>query len=500
MSRRLSRELDFGSQEKAVRFIEETSPETFPVELERRLSKLRPDGIDPLLIGAALASVRSVNFAGTSRTPHGLLTLASARALASTAASPEVARAAVGHVLRLVNREIHDPGFGPHRLLHFDEVAGEGKEGTLFSFLEAVRAGETDWADHRFAWLVRNLEKEQIVDLLFSAGLEGVTGGSHKITSVVEVVSLLQGIGWEWAPLWLRPVVRHQAGGPSDLAEYDLCRDLTAQRDLLRLARRRSPGQPALGEGEPDAFLQRAVHWAESDPGARAAQVADALADGISLEDVADLVALGATLLFLQETLRQKEIAPEAADLDRRVHLLTGVLALRQLVRLGTPGQRILGLLLAGWVPPARGVRLEPRSPDCGWWLPPASHLHEPPSSPNREAEAADFADWRSLMDAGQPNGILPLLAAGLERGESMAGLEKDVAALAPTLEEVAPGLAIKLGHSLVEAYRGARTPHRWLHLWAAAVALSVWPRQKESGGLRGSDPPTTIQPRGAIV
>ncbi len=313
-------DLDFGPHEKSVRWIEDTPPASFAEELDRRLAKVRAEGVDALLRAAALSSARSVRYDGSGRMPHGLLVLSSARSLAAIT-PPEGLRPLLAHVLRLIHQEIHHPGFGPFRLLDFDEVAGEGKEGTLFSFLEAARAGETDWADHRFAWLVRNLERDQVVDLLLSSGLEGATQDPHNVVGVVESVALLQGIGWEHAPVLLRPIVRRQASGLTGLAEYEECRETVARLDLLRLARRRPPGQPAFGERDPQAFLEQAGQWAEGDPKARSSQISSLLAEGVPLEDAADLVALGAALLLLQETLRPSEGQASEEDVDRRVHL-----------------------------------------------------------------------------------------------------------------------------------------------------------------------------------
>lgn len=472
-------DLDFGPHEKSVRWIEDTPPASFAEELDRRLAKVRAEGVDALLRAAALSSARSVRYDGSGRMPHGLLVLSSARSLAAIT-PPEGLRPLLAHVLRLIHQEIHHPGFGPFRLLDFDEVAGEGKEGTLFSFLEAARAGETDWADHRFAWLVRNLERDQVVDLLLSSGLEGATQDPHNVVGVVESVALLQGIGWEHAPVLLRPIVRRQASGLTGLAEYEECRETVARLDLLRLARRRPPGQPAFGERDPQAFLEQAGQWAEGDPKARSSQISSLLAEGVPLEDAADLVALGAALLLLQETLRPSEGQASEEDVDRRVHLATGPLGLRQLVRIGAPGQRILGLLLAGAVPPVDRVRLAPRSPDCGWWLSPASRLLEPSPTPETQ-EGPVPAAWAEQIRGGQANGLLPLITERLEAGGTAVQLEGALAAFAPYCRR-APGLAIKLERALAEAYRGSRTPHRWMHRWAAGLALALWPRESEVG------------------
>jgi hypothetical protein len=475
-------DLDFGSHEKTVRLIEQTPPTDFPKEMGRRLSKAGPGAWDGWIRAGALAAARSTRHDGAHRMPRGIPVLAAVRAL-QQGRSPDEGRALLSYALRLVNREIHDPGFGPFRLLPCGEVPGDGREGTLFSFLEAVRAGEADWSDHRFAWLVQNLEKDQIIDLLLSSGLEGVSVSAERVAGVVEAVSLLQALGWEYAPVLLRPVVRHQAAGNWNRSDYDRCRDLTESRDLHRLARRRPPGQPAFGERDAAGFLAESRDWAEAGPDDRTERITTALAAGLPLEDAADVVSTAATLLVLQEILRRRE--PKARDeaFDRAVRVVIGVNALCRLVRLGTPGQRILGLLLAAWVEPTRDLRLESRDPDAAWWLSPASRLRERLGASSDGVDDAPPPDWATMVTSGQPNGLLPALSSWLESGRQAGALEGVLIPLAPGLERVA-GQSIRLVRTLSEAYRASRSPFRWVHLWAASVAFTLWPRESEEGGL----------------
>jgi len=496
MTKTRSLELDFGPLEKSVRWLEETPAADFAVEVERRLAKVRGNAVDDWFRAAACAATRSIRMESAARVPHGLLTLSSARSLYADL-PPEGARSVLRAALRQVHEEIHHPGFGPYRLLHFEELAGEGKEGTLFSFLEAVRAGDTDWADHHFAWLVRNLEREQVVDLLLSSGLEGATGSAHKVIGVVEVVSLLQGLGWDWARTWLRPIVRHQAGSVSGLAAYEECREMASRHDLLRVARRRPPGQAAWGERDPEGFFAAAVAWSEADARERAALIAATLADETGLEDAADLISVAAALLFLQETLRKGELAQDRANTDRRIHLMTAILSMRHLVRLGTPGQRVLGLLLAGWVPPAGEVRLQSRVPDCAWWLPPVSRLLERASG-DAEGGNGGAASVAEMIRSGQPNGILPALTVLLQDGGSAEGLARVISEIAPELPQMT-GLGIKFERAVTEAYRATRAPQRWMLLWAAALAFALWPSERtqpaQNAPLQGAEGAATLPP-----
>jgi hypothetical protein len=477
-------DLDFGPHEKSVRWIEETPVAGFPRELGRKLAKAGAGAWDGWIRAGALAAARSTRHDGAHRVPRGIPVLAAARAL-QQGRSPDEGRSLLFYALRLVNGEIHDPGLGPFRLLPCDEVPGDGKEGTIFSFLEAVRAGEADWADHRFAWLVRNLEKEQVIDLLLSSGLEGVAVSAERVAGVVEAVSLLQAVGWEHAPVLLRPVVRHQAAGNWNRSDYERCRDRTERGDLHRLVRRRPPGQPALGERDAEGFLAESRDWAEAGPEDRTERITTALAAGLPLEDAADVISTAATLLVLQEILRRREPKAGEQEFDSAVRVAVGVNALCRLVRLGMPGQRILGLLLAAWVEPARDLRLESRDPDAAWWLPAAAYVREPLAAPADGPNAAPPPDWASMIGSGQPNGLLPTLCAWLDSGKNAGAIEGILVPLAAGLERV-PGQSIRLVRTLAEAYRSSRTPFRWMHLWAASLALTLWPRGTQADGEEG--------------
>lgn len=480
MARARTHDLDFGDLEKTVRWIEETPPESFETELDRRLKKIRDDGAGSLITAAALASARSTRHEGAGSFPQGFAVLASIQSAPAADARIPVADL-LRFGLRVVNREIHHPGFGPYRMLDCAEIPGDGREGTIFAFIEAVRAGETDWADHRFAWLVRNLDKEQVVDLLLSSGLEGVTASLQKAGSVVDAAALLQGVGWERAPILLRPVVRHQAGGHGGMREYDQCRDLVARKDLLRIARRRYPGQPAWGERDPDAFFREAVSWAESDPGGRAERIAALLETGVSLEDAGDLLAVGAALLFLQEALRVSDDAHLPAQTQARVEFFSGVLAMRQVLHLGTPGQRILGLLLSGWTPTIRMLRLETGPAGCGAWLDRLARVREP--EPGYDA-GADSSGWENMMTGGRPDELLPFLSGLMNGGRQANGLELSLLRGAVRLEMLG-GLSLKVAARAAEAYRSCRTPHRWILLWAGGLGLAQWPAGTRNPGLQ---------------
>lgn len=480
MPPRIVHGVDLGPLERTARWIEETAPDKLERELPKRIEKSKGE-VDALMRAAALAAARSTQWpADPARPlPHAGLVLPSLRSAARRLEelSEERARAAVRvaaeAAVRQTNLEIAAQG-GPVPLPIFKDGVG-AKEEILFSFLEEVRAGHADRADERFTWLAKDLDKGPLMDVVLSAGLEGVTRDAHKVISVVEGAAALSWLGWEWAPLVLRPVVRLQASGAHELDEYRRCLDEVQRLELLSSARRRPPGPPSYGEQDPQGFFQRAVAWAEGTPDERRAQVSAALREERTLEDLAEWIGVGATLLVLQDALRQMTALWSQPTADLMAHRITSVTAMTRLVRLGTPGQRVLGLLLAGYLPTLVDLRLQPRSPDCGWWLPSALRWCE--TAPATEpVSAAERAEWEGAVREGRPTELLPILSRVLESGRGVDDLLPPLIWIAVE-RRVLTGLAVKLERTLSEAHRTTRSPHRWLHVWALAVVLSLWPR-----------------------
>lgn len=480
MSPRGTKAPSLGALERTVRWIEEVDRGRFDEELPKKLAKLSGEKLDAWLRAAAVAALRSIRtpIDDGSRFPHSWLVLPSVRSLVQSleaTGGEDAARLVSADAVKAVRGEIDAEG-GPLRLPDYPETPG-AKEDILFSFLEEVRAGHPDAADERFCLLARDLEKGPLLDLVFSAGLEGVTREVHKVVGVVEGTALLQWLGWDWSSVVLRPVVRHQSSGSHGMEEYERCRAEVEGRDLFRAARRRPPGQPSLGERDARAFFREAESWAEGDGDQRRLQLADALAQGQTLEDLGEVVGLGATLLYLQSTLRQVTQRWTRSEADARMHLVTGPEAMTKLVRLGTPGQRVLGLLLAGYLPGVREARLSPRSPDCGWWLPTAARIVEAPQVECGK-ESTTLEAWSRSISDGKPTGLLPLITTLLEEGGSA---ERLIAgnARAGVYRDVDAGRFVKLERTLAEAYRATRSPHRWLHVWAAGLAGCLWPERR---------------------
>lgn len=455
-----------GKIESAVRFIEESG---IPTDKEVG-SALGRHGFDRLLAAMAISAARSIC---AERTPTlAPWAIQAVRQLVEEAQlapkGPEL-RELTLRLVRMIRGEIQ--ARGPYRLPDFDDPPAGTKEEATFSFLDAVRSGDIDGADQRFQWIARDLTREQATDLLLSAGLPKFTSSADTLIAPVESLAQLSWVGWEHAPLLLRPVVRMQAAAVASPEIYDQACHVVSARQLLRTAGRRAPGAIALGERDPAAFFQLATEWAEADGAGRLAVVASALATDHSVEDVADAIATGGTLLFLQEGLRggarrwTPQEAAAGASIVRASH------SLRRMVKIATPGQRILGVLLAGYAEPLR-LRLRPGSPDCGWWLSPAAKLLEPAQGEVKEAPA----QWRDALRERSSNGLLPALTAEMPGGT--AGLSAELMR-SVVARDLSP-LELIVDRTLHEGYVATRSPHRWLHLWAAALSHCAWPAGSE--------------------
>lgn len=505
---------DFGALEKDVRWLEEVAPGDLVPQLERRLSKRKVD-IAKMFLTSALAAARSIRPEGHGPIPvsHSLIGL---RAAADTheflqaAEAPSKGESPGSHrvilrALRSIKDELAHPGRTPFRLPDPGEAPSAAKEDLVFRFLEAVHAGDPDQTDALFSWIVRDMEREQATDLLLSAGLEGVTCDLHAVVSAVETLGLLDRVGWEWATVLLRPVVRQQTVAVGRSADYEACIEEVAARQLLRAARRRAPGRRSLGEEDPEEFFRWSREWAQCDPENRRVLVGTALAAGVTLEDTGEIVALGTTMLFLQEGLRSGAKVWSEAQADRRMHLVTGGHSMVRLIRLGTPGQRILGLLLTGCLPGIRDVRLDPSQPEASWWLSPASRLHTHVGERSAETEAAgngeDLAppavlEWRAALQEKEPNRLLPILTRSVERGDALESFAPSLAREAVE-QEVGGALPVKLERCLAELYEGSRTPYRWLHLWASGLSQTLWPSVEGNSGVLQTPNTSVRMPEG---
>ncbi len=447
--------LDFGDAEGLVRIFEEASPEDLTSELVKRLGRKTQE--DDLYLAAARAAVRSTRMEGLGggRVPHGLFILRSHRELGARL-TPDLRPYPLAAASRRIHAEMRDPHFGPSLLLEFAPHAEGSKEEILFSYLEAVRFGNTDLADHIFSWLFRNISAEEIADLLWTGGLEGVCLGSFKLTGAIESYHLLQALGWEHGAVLLRGVVRHQAHRLAGPNPFEVCRDRIASEGLLEKAHRRLPGERGRGENDPGGVWRTAIQWASSSPEARSDLAVRLLCGEWSLEDYWEAVSIGSALLFLG-AVASGHPAARSAQMAIAVH------GLRGLVRYGNLAQKVMASLLVGRTPEFRGC-------DPSWAQVGVRRLEEGLRASGRapdqlgqalegwHAEDALACVAATSADLNGAAGLIPVLD---HRLAFLHGLE---------------GLGPTFHLAQCEAFQAGRSPHRWVHLACSAWLFTVWP------------------------
>ncbi|MDM7916102.1 MAG: hypothetical protein QUU85_12675 [Candidatus Eisenbacteria bacterium] len=449
------RPLEFGDAEPLVRILEEASPENLTAEICRRLARKTDE--DDLYLAAARAAARSTRYEGlgSGRAPRGLYCLRAHRELGSRLPSdlrpyPLIA------ACRRVHAEIHDPAFGPTRLLAYPPHAEGSREEILFTYLEAVRFGDTDPADHLLAWLLKNVSPDEMADLLWTSGLEGACVSSFRLAGAVEVFLFLQALGWPHAEVLLRPVVRHQAMPSSRTNAFEAIRDRIAAEGLHERARRRLPGERGKGDDDPAAVWDQAIRWGRAGAEERTTIASRLLSSGWALEDVWEAISLATALLFLGASTSGRPV-PAAAQIVVATHGLRGML------RLGSLGQKVLATLIAGRSP--EFAALGPADVDAGVRLLEeglrASHVSADELGATLEGRQAEGALACVASASAQPAGLSALMPILDHRLAFLHGLE---------------GLGPLFHQAQCDAFQAARSQHRWVHLAASAWLCAVWP------------------------
>lgn len=447
--------LEFGDGEPLVRLLEDASPEELTSEITRRLARKVTE--DDLYLAVGRAAVRSTRYEGlgSGRVPHGLFMLRAHRDLGSRLPTdlrpyPLVAAA------RRVHTEIHDPDFGPTRLLSFAPVAEGSREEIRDAYLDAVRYGDTDVADHIFAWLFKNLTADEMSDLLWTGGIHGVAQGSFKLTGAVEVFHLLQGIGWEHGDVLLRGAIRHQAHRLTGENPFEEVRDRIESAEMLTRARRRLPGERGRGEDKPASVWDLALEWAYAGGAERSELASKRLVGDWALEDYWEAVSLGTAILFLGAS-------ASGVPAARAARMVVANHGLRSMIRQGGLNQKVLASLLAGRTP--EFVEGESQWVDAGIRLLEAS-LRASRLSVDQigtvleswQADAALGCVASASADTAGLSNLIPLIDHRLAFLHGLEGL----------------GPAFHLGQ--YEAFQTARSPYRWVHIAVCAWLCAIWP------------------------
>ena len=233
--------------EDLVRFVEDTGPDRI---VEATLSRLK-DGVPAkeLVTAAALAVVRSTELPAKH---HG----GPVHPICGTHGAYETSRRLSGKAafipiiqhVALCNHHIHSRHMGPYsmpelepmdgtmekayddyfdaesRIVHM-RIMGNGKGNgdkiglTKEVFTRSVQAGRPAAAEQYFLWLLENLPHGEVFDLMVHTAVSRNAMDDHNFLYPMFTVRALGTIGWEWAPVLLRPVVRYQARNPVPLSD-----------------------------------------------------------------------------------------------------------------------------------------------------------------------------------------------------------------------------------------------------------------------------------------
>ncbi len=288
--------------EPLVQFIEETPPGEI---LDRTLEKLRAGvSIETMLTASALAVTRSTEMPpGHHGGPlHPLAGLYAVTKLVERLEGEEKFVPVLQHVA-LTNKHIHHPAMGPYQLPEFAPLDAGGVEGSKAAFLMAVQRGEWNQSDHLFQWLWQNAPTIELLDLLMSVAIPKNFHDDHYF--------MFPGTLWrafetgvldkEYLPVVMRPVVRFVTRNPvapnnpmpSPLPAIEA---LIEEHQLLgRILRQRSGEDETKAIGELGEAIGRVDVFADIP-----ALMAQALADGLSLEGGGEALSIGAAGLFLR--------------------------------------------------------------------------------------------------------------------------------------------------------------------------------------------------------
>ena len=325
--------------ESEVRFVEDTAPADI---VGATVARLRDGAAAHDLVRAAVLAVSrstelpSDHHGGPVHPVSGAFSVLDAvtRLEGDWALMPAV------HSVALANKHIHSPSMGPYIMPELEPAqANGGEEALVREFAAALCELKPSLAERLFLRLLQTRTPAAVLDLLLPTAIRRNPFDDHYFLYPVLAARTLDAIGWEWAPIVLRPVVRYLASNVRalphpDAGTYDnveIARGLTAYQDFdggevlmaayrldeVEIAAADQAQEPAVG-----ALGERI--GACDDFAGIPDMLAEALAGGLSLEGAGEALSIGASRLYLR--------SDYGNPFD--VHLLTGANARRYLISL----------------------------------------------------------------------------------------------------------------------------------------------------------------------
>jgi hypothetical protein len=455
--------------EPLVQFIEETAPSEI---IDQALAKLRAGvPIKIMLTASALAVIRSSDLPpGHHGGPlHPLVGIHAVRHIAERLSGESRYLSVLQHVA-LSNKHIHHPGMGPYMLPDFEPIDAGGVEATKQAFLEAVDRGVYNMADHYFLWLWDNVPAVEALDLLLTVALPKNVLDDHYFIFPSFTWRAVEWLGKDYLPILMRPAVRYVTRFPTPPAIPEIDGLLDEYQLLTRPLRQRTGGDETPTIGQLGERIRRCDTYAEIP-----VMLAQALADGLSLEGAGEALSIGAAGLFL------RSLTGNPMD----VHLHTGVNLRRYLVRLDglSLRNRLLALLLWHTGPEVRSTQRRMESSP----QPDAAAVAALPSRTQDELLDAITEsiynqppiDWSTVSNLGRLRAV-PEVRITVNLAQQYANLGYDATAFITRLAEIAchdnftEMHAFKHHQAVVEEFYATREPWRWRHLVAGAQAAAI--------------------------
>ncbi len=455
--------------EPLVRFIEETPRSEI---VDRTLEKLRA-GVptETMLLASALAVTRSSDLPpGHHGGPvHPLGGMYAISKLVGRLEGEQRFLPILQHVA-LSNKHIHDPVTGPYRLLEFAPLDAGGVDATKAAFLKACSRGESNKADHLFQFLWQNVPPIEAFDLLLSVAIPKNALDDHYFVFPAYTWRALEQFGGEYLPVLMRPAVRYVARFPTHRVIPEIDALIEQHQLLTRVLRQRSGADETAEIGRLGEAIGGCSAYSEIP-----VLLAQAVADGLSLEGAGEALSIGAAGLFL------RSLTGNPMD----VHLHTSANLRRYLLRLdGLSMRNKLGILLMWHVGPeikSTQYRMEPtRQPD------PAAVAALPHRSQDDLLEAITESiyhqpptDWSTVTNLGLMRAV-PEVKGTVNLAQQYVDLGYDPQALLTRLGEIVchdsftEMHAFKHHQAIVEEFHTTREPWRWMHLVCGAQAAAI--------------------------
>ena len=455
--------------EPLVQFIEETPPAEI---IDRTLEKLRA-GVPTktMLTASALAVARSSDLPpGHHGGPlHPLAGMYAVNQLVGRLQGEQRFVPVLQHVA-LSNKHIHHPAMGPYSLLEFEPIDFGGVKATKEAFLAAVKRGETNKADHCFLWLWQNVPPVEALDLLLSVAIPKNAMDDHYFIFPAFTFRALQAMEPELLPVLMRPAVRYVTRFPVARALPDIDALIEKHELMTKVTRQHSSEDETQSIGQLGEAIGRCDNYNDIP-----ALMAQALAQGLSLEGAGEALSIGAAGLFL------RSLTGNPMD----VHLHTSANLRRYLLRLDGLSLRNKLMILLMWHtgPEVKSTqyRMEPPpQPD------PAAVAALPARSQQDLLEAITDSiyqqpptDWSKVTNLGLMRAV-PEVKGTVNLAQQYVNCGYDPAVLMNRLGEIVchdsftEMHAFKHHQAIVEEFYSTREPWRWMHLVSGAQAAAI--------------------------